>query len=106
LPSTDPNILDGNVPMTANRFADASLWLVFASLIATFDIRPLMKDGKPVLPSVMYTDGAIPYVDPTAYAVYLGTSCSPSFSCLFLPLRLLSFRIICFIVFASPSEYH
>jgi hypothetical protein len=46
--------------MIANHFADASLWLVFASLIATFDIRPPVKDGKPVLPSVKYTDGAIP----------------------------------------------
>jgi len=48
----------------AKHFADASLWLACASVLATFDIRPPVKDGKPVLPSVKYTDGAIPHPEP------------------------------------------
>jgi hypothetical protein len=49
-----------NVNMIAKLFADASVWLACASVIATFDIRSPVKDGVPVLPPVRHTDGAIP----------------------------------------------
>jgi hypothetical protein len=54
------SFLTVNVNMIAKLFADASVWLACASVIATFDIRPPVKDGVPVLPPVKYTDGAIP----------------------------------------------
>ncbi|THH13653.1 hypothetical protein EW146_g6595 [Bondarzewia mesenterica] len=41
------------------HLADASMWLACASVLAAFDIRPYMKDGKPVLPSGKYMDGSI-----------------------------------------------
>ncbi|ETW79487.1 cytochrome P450 monooxygenase 110 [Heterobasidion irregulare TC 32-1] len=42
-----------------NPLADASMWLLCASALAAFDIRPPMKDGKLVLPSGKYMDGSI-----------------------------------------------
>ncbi|THH06929.1 hypothetical protein EW146_g9466 [Bondarzewia mesenterica] len=41
------------------HLADASMWLACASVLAAFDIRPYMKDGKPVLLSGKYMDGTI-----------------------------------------------
>jgi len=48
----------------AKLFADASVWLACASVIATFDIRPPVKNGAPMLPLVKHTDGAIPHPEP------------------------------------------
>ncbi|TFK45362.1 cytochrome P450 [Heliocybe sulcata] len=41
------------------HLADATMWLVFASLLATFHIEPPVKDGKPVFPTGKFTDGSI-----------------------------------------------
>ncbi|THU98501.1 cytochrome P450 [Dendrothele bispora CBS 962.96] len=41
------------------HFADASLWILLASLVAGFDIRPPVKDGQTVLPSGKFADGSI-----------------------------------------------
>ncbi|KAF5372558.1 hypothetical protein D9758_005187 [Tetrapyrgos nigripes] len=41
------------------HFADASMWILLASLVAGFDIRPPVKDGKPILPSGKFADGSI-----------------------------------------------
>ena len=53
-------LLTLNVNTIAKLFADTFVWLACASVIATFDIRPPVKDGVPVLPPVKHTDGAIP----------------------------------------------
>jgi hypothetical protein len=44
------------------HFADASMWILLASLVAGFNIRPLVKDGKPILPSGKFADGSIRYI--------------------------------------------
>lgn len=41
------------------HLADASLWLACVSVLAAFDIRPIVKDGRPVLASGKYMDGSI-----------------------------------------------
>jgi len=38
------------------------MWILLACLVAGFDIRPPVKDGKPVLPSGKFADGSIRYV--------------------------------------------
>lgn len=37
-------------------------WLASAALITAFDIKPVMKDGRPVIPSENFQDGIIRYV--------------------------------------------
>ncbi|KAK7449253.1 hypothetical protein VKT23_013398 [Stygiomarasmius scandens] len=46
------------------HFADASMWILLACLVAGFDIRPPVKDGKPVLPSGKFADGSISHPEP------------------------------------------
>ncbi|GJJ15253.1 hypothetical protein Clacol_009529 [Clathrus columnatus] len=41
------------------HLADAMQWLASAALIAAFDIRPVIKDGKPVIPPANFQDGTI-----------------------------------------------
>ncbi|KAF9464583.1 cytochrome P450 [Collybia nuda] len=46
------------------HLADASLWLACVSILATFDICPVMKEGKPIFPSGKYMDGSISHPEP------------------------------------------
>ena len=40
------------------HFADASLWLTMASVLATFDILPALDEqGRELLPEVAFTSG-------------------------------------------------
>ncbi|KAK7059719.1 cytochrome P450 [Favolaschia claudopus] len=41
------------------HLADAALWLLFTSVLAFFDIRAPIKDGRPVFPSGIFSDGSI-----------------------------------------------
>ncbi|KAJ7306126.1 cytochrome P450, partial [Mycena albidolilacea] len=44
------------------HFADASIWMVCASLLATFTVRPVEVNGVPVPPLPRFLDGAIRYI--------------------------------------------
>ncbi|KAF8989705.1 cytochrome P450 [Cyathus striatus] len=41
------------------HLADASMWLLCVSLLSAFNIRPIVKDGKPIAPVAKYVDGSI-----------------------------------------------
>ncbi|KAJ7157117.1 cytochrome P450 [Mycena filopes] len=43
------------------HLANASIWIVFASILAFFDVSPAIEDGKPVLPSGRFLDGVISF---------------------------------------------
>ncbi|KAJ7157101.1 cytochrome P450 [Mycena filopes] len=43
------------------HLANASMWIVFASILAFFDVSPAIEDGKPVLPSGKFLDGVISF---------------------------------------------
>ncbi|KAJ7157103.1 cytochrome P450 [Mycena filopes] len=43
------------------HLANASTWIVFASILTFFDISPAIVDGKPVLPSGKFSDGIISF---------------------------------------------
>ena len=63
-PGPKPLPLLGNVAdLPGVHLANASMWLLCASALAAFDIRPPVKDGKPVLPSGKYMDGSIRYAE-------------------------------------------
>ncbi|KAF8140924.1 cytochrome P450 [Mycena galopus ATCC 62051] len=62
-PEQDPrDFLSGfgrRSPGLGVHFADSSIWLVCASLLATFTVRPIEVDRVPVLPSTEILDGTI-----------------------------------------------
>ncbi|KAJ7292764.1 cytochrome P450 [Mycena rebaudengoi] len=41
------------------HLADASMWIIFASILSCFNISAPVKDGKPQLPSAKFSDGSI-----------------------------------------------
>ncbi|KIJ65809.1 hypothetical protein HYDPIDRAFT_109838 [Hydnomerulius pinastri MD-312] len=46
------------------HLADASMWLACASILAFLEVRPPMKDGKPILPDARFMDGSISHPAP------------------------------------------
>ncbi|KIP07729.1 hypothetical protein PHLGIDRAFT_89231 [Phlebiopsis gigantea 11061_1 CR5-6] len=46
------------------NLADASIFLMCATTLALFDIRPVVEDGKEIIPEVAYTTGTISYPKP------------------------------------------
>ncbi|KAJ7626299.1 cytochrome P450 [Mycena polygramma] len=46
------------------HLADASMWLLFASILMFFDISAPVEDGNPVLPSGKFLDGSISRPEP------------------------------------------
>ncbi|KAJ7639260.1 cytochrome P450 [Roridomyces roridus] len=46
------------------HLADASMWLLFASILAFFDISAPMQDGHPVLPSGKHSNSGISHPEP------------------------------------------
>ena len=41
------------------NLADASIFLACATTLALFDIKPVVEDGKEIIPEVAYTTGTI-----------------------------------------------
>ncbi|KAJ7600505.1 cytochrome P450 [Mycena floridula] len=46
------------------HFADASMWLACASIVAAFDVHPPLKNGKQTIPPAKFLDGAISHPAP------------------------------------------
>ena len=44
---------------TGIHLADATMWLVCVSVLATFEVTPPVEDGKPIIPSGKFLDGSI-----------------------------------------------
>ncbi|GJJ06932.1 hypothetical protein Clacol_001128 [Clathrus columnatus] len=51
------------------HLSDAVQWLASAALITAFDIRPVVKDGKPIIPPANVQVGSISFPEPFEYVM-------------------------------------
>lgn len=51
--------LYGLLMVAGVHLADASIFLIFASILTFFDVSAAVVDGKPILPSGKFLDGTI-----------------------------------------------
>lgn len=51
------------------HLAQAMQWLALSTLVATYDIRPVMKDGKPVIPPANFKEGLVALPEDFQYVI-------------------------------------